>query len=94
MINDNYENELSGFLFSLLYLTRDADREGLHHTKQALLKTLDSFLEDCSSDPKILKDCRAVIDLCLASMNLYPEELKFIINEIQKISNDNDMRSA
>lgn len=84
MMNDNHEDELTGFLFSTLYLIRDAENNGFLQTSLDLVKSLQSFLDDCAKVGKCTKEFEQIITLCIASMNLYENELSFLIEEIEK----------
>ena len=90
MVSNNCENELSGFLFSILYLLKDAEKGGLPHTKKAFYKTLDAFLQDCTDKNIDTKEFKIVIDLCLASVKLTPRECELFLEEIQKTSTGNN----
>lgn len=84
--NDNFEDDLTGFLFSMLYLIRDAEENGLHNTSKSLVLTLDAFLSDCAKDADRAEEFKKIISVCMASMNLYENELDQLITEIQKVS--------
>lgn len=86
MINDNYEDELSGILFSILYLIRDTKNHGLKETSASLADTLQSFLNDCSRQGQSITEYEHIISLCLSSMNLYKGELKSLIQALEEMS--------
>ena len=87
MINDNFEDEITGFMFSVLYLLKDAEKNNLTHTRFSLLRTLDAFLCDCSSLSESPDEYKKMVDLCLASMNLYPDEREKLLDKLEKHPN-------
>ncbi len=91
MINDNFEDELSGILFSILYLVRDTKNHGLKETSSCLTNALQSLLNDCSRRGQSIAEFECIISLCLSSMNLYESEIKTLTQALEKMS---DMKTG
>lgn len=86
-MNDNHNNELTGFLFSLLYLLKDAEKGGFNKTSHALLRTLNTFVQEgCEQleDKNAIAEFMKIINLCMESLNLEPKELETLANQLQR----------